>query len=153
MDTSHTVDINTSLYQDDEFNVFLFTLFSLFICGLFGAAVIGALVAALLILFLFFLTAFGFFSIAIAIGIYKRSFNSGFTSLLMLVFGTGCSIIGCVGFLFIDLLFHLPANRTTTLLIGLTSGAIAGIMLGKISAKLIQLLFSNMVQKLKGIAR
>jgi hypothetical protein len=46
----------------------------------------------------------------------------------------------------------LPTSRGTALVVGLVSGALGGIVLGKVSAKTIQLLFSNILKKIKSIA-
>lgn len=141
-DSLHPRDINGGSCQDDEFNVFLFTVFALFMCGLFGAAFIGALAAALLLGLVFILLTFGLLSTATAVGLYKRSFKAGFSSLLILIFGIGCSIIGVIGFLLVHMFFDLSVNRATIALIGLVSGSLAGVVLGKVSAKVIKLFFA-----------
>jgi hypothetical protein len=151
-DSTHLIRLDADSYYDDEFNIFLFSLLMLFMCGLFGAAFICALATGLIVLLLLFITAFGFVSTATAIGIYKRSFTAGFASFLMLIFCVGCSIIGCIGLTLADYFFHLPTSRGTALVVGLVSGALGGIVLGKVSAKTIQLLFSNILKKIKSIA-
>jgi hypothetical protein len=138
-------------YQDDEFNIFLFTLAALFVCALLGAAFIGALMAALIIAFLFLLISIGFLSTATAIGIYKRSFRAGFSSLMMLIFGTGFGLIGSIGILLFVRLFSLPITQPTALIIGLTSGALAGVVLGTLSVKIIQRMLQFVLQKVKAI--
>src|SRR5687767_12470709 len=60
---------------DDEFNIFLLVLGTVFISIMIGGAIIGAFTATLVLLSLFGLVSLGILSISVITGLYKRSFQ------------------------------------------------------------------------------
>ena len=139
-------------YKDEEFNIFLFSLLALFICGLFGAAFVGALAAALVFGFLFLLVTLGIISTATIVAIYKRSYTAGFMAFLLLISGIGCGIVGCIAFILIGSFFQLPVSRTTFAVIGLLSGISGGLLMAKLSAKILKHVLTNFLKNVKGFA-
>jgi len=78
---------NSAPEPDEEFNLFLFILLIVFICGMIGAAIIGALAAMLILFILFALISIGVLSSSVALGLYTRSYSVGFKSFLIMLFG------------------------------------------------------------------
>lgn len=135
--------------SDDEFNIFLFALATVFACLLIGAAIVGAFVAALFFLSLFALISFGVVSASIAVGLYKRSVATGFKTLLLIVFGTGCAGLGIILAFFFHTIFAIPISSQTTLFLGFAGGALGGIMMGLVSYTIVQTLLKNVVHRLR----
>jgi hypothetical protein len=118
---------------DEEMEVFLLVIAAIFVSGMIGAAIIGATAAALILFFLFGLLSIGVFSTSVLIGLYKRSFASGFKSFLMLLFGFSCSAIGAGGMFLIDAAFDLPGSPALITSIGAGSGLLGGLILAQAS--------------------
>jgi hypothetical protein len=118
-----------SVNPDDEFNLFLFSLLMIFICAMTGAAILGAMVATLILLFLLALLALGVLSTSVAIGLYRRSFAAGFKSFIMILFITVCAAIGGIGLVFVGYFFNLPTSTVMNLMIGISSGAMGGLLM------------------------
>jgi uncharacterized membrane protein YciS (DUF1049 family) len=120
---------------DDEFNVFLFSLASVFFAALFGAAVIGGFFAALLLLAIIALISAGILSTSVIVGLYKRSVGAGFKFLLALCGGIiGICFGSLMAFFFTKgfTINTLPVTLTSTL-----SGLLGGIIIGLITANLV----------------
>jgi hypothetical protein len=119
-------DLNTA---DDEFNLFLLSLVAVFFCAMIAAAILGAMITTLILFVLFALIALGVFSTSVAIGLYKRSFAAGFKSFLMILFITGCSVIGGGGLVLVDYFFNLPMSTGVNFMIGIISGGLGGLIM------------------------
>lgn len=116
--------------DDEEFNLFLFSLIAVAVCGMIGAAIIGAFAATLVVLISAALISFGILSISVLAGLYKRSVAAGFKTLLYILCPIGGAVIGMSGYLIADKLFEIsiPVNK------GLLAGAVGGIAGGIIMA-------------------
>ncbi|NTS41350.1 hypothetical protein HRG84_10585 [Flavisolibacter sp. BT320] len=130
-------------------NIFLLVFATVFFSIMFGAAVIGAFLAAFLILLFFSLTALGFVSTAVAIGIYKRSLTSGFKSLFVLFFGLASAVLGAAGLFVVNLFIpiHLPAGYLIP--IGFAGGLAGGLLLGRILFYIVKELIAALARGLK----
>jgi hypothetical protein len=134
--------------KDDEFNIFLLSLATIFVCAMIGAAIVGAFAAAITLFFLFALIAVGVLSTSVAIGLYRRSFSAGFKSFLMILFGIGCSFVGALGLLLADKFFDLPLSSSSSLLVGLLGGLIGGLVLAIASWNVIRWVIKLLTKKL-----
>lgn len=135
--TSFAQDGSSSV-KDDEFNLFLFTLAFVFISGVIGAAIIGALAAVLLLFFIFGLIGLGAISTAIGIGIYKRSYEAGFKTFLVIIFAISCGIVGGVGFLIANTILNMPVDNFTAISIGIAGGILGGYVIAVSTFRLFQ---------------
>ena len=138
---------NNANAEDDEFNIFLLTIETVFVCGMIGAAIVGAMGAALVLFFLFSFMAIGVLSTSVAIGLYKRSFATGFKSFLIFLFGIGSSVVGAVGLIIARGLFHFHLSGAITLLIGFTAGMSGGIIMGFATYKVLQSILKYLMNK------
>ena len=137
--------------SDDEFNIFLFVIAT----GFFGAA-LGAVMAGAFAVFLFLsiaalLAIAGIVSASLLIGLYKRSLQSGFKSLLLI----SASLLGIACGLFIlyliNLFLHLHLTGYQILLAGAGGGLIGGFLSGFIILRMIKTILKIMLNKLKFI--
>lgn len=134
---------------DDEFNIFLFSLAAVCVCGMIGAAIVGAVAAALILFFLFALIAVGALSTSVAIGLYNRSYAAGFKSFLIIFFMLGCAAIGSTGVLLVSNLFHLPLSNSMAALTGLTGGLCGGWLMGLATYQTIQAGIQYLAKRLR----
>jgi hypothetical protein len=134
---------------DEGMDIFLLTIATLFICVMIGAAIIGAMVATFIILVLFAFAGLGILSTSFAIGLYNRSIGSGFKAFLVIVFGLCCSLLGLGSLLLFNELIPLPSSRTSLSIIGITSGAFGGIIMGLLTFKLFQNLFRQLSKRIQ----
>jgi hypothetical protein len=144
--THSTIVSNTAATvatEDDEFNIFLFTFASVFLAAMAGVALIAAIVTALILFFLFALLSLGVLSTSFMVGLYKKSIAAGFKIFIVLVFTGGGTLIGIIGLWLTKHIFYLSFSDSTSLLIGAASGAIAGILLGLATFKMLQYLIPN----------
>lgn len=133
-------DLNTNdsaSEPDDEFNIFLLVLGTVFMSIMIGGAIVGAFAATLVLLSLFGLASVGILSVSVITGLYKRSFQAGFKTFLIIVCSVGGILFGTVGFWLVVKLFELKMSAATTFISGAVSGALGGVMLGIVVYKLI----------------
>lgn len=135
--------------DDEEFNLFLLSLASIFICAMIGAAIIGAIAASLFLFFVFALIALGVLSTSIALGLYKRSFSAGFQTFMMILFGVCCSIIGGVGLLIVDHLAGLQPSHMTSFLVGTAAGLIGGLLMAIATIRMFQWIAKIIARKFR----
>ena len=127
-----------SAEDDDEFNVFLLTFASLFFAAMFGAAVIGAFAATLFLLIIFLFVSAGILSASVIVGIYKRSVQSGFKTLIFILSSLTGIVIGSVGLFLANKLFELNYSNGLCLTIGAIAGFVGGILISFAIIKIIQ---------------
>jgi predicted lipid-binding transport protein (Tim44 family) len=139
----------TPAEPDDEFNLFLFALAAIFICGMIGAAIVGAMVAALILFFIFGLIGIGVLSASVAVALYKRSYSAGFKSFLILLFGGSCAAIGGIGSYLITYFFNISVSAPYATLLGSLGGLIGGVLMGIVTFRVIRLVLRFINQKLK----
>lgn len=114
-----------------------------------GAAIVGAMAATLIIFALFALAAIGALSTSIAVGLYKKSFASGFKTFLLIAFGAGCSFFGGAGLFAVHFFFHLPLSAGLCVLVGGISGLIGGIIMAAATYHVFQWVIRSAAQRLR----
>ena len=129
--------------------LFLLVIGSIFIAAMFGAAIIGAFLAAFAIFLLFSLTAFGMISTSLAIGLYKRSFTTGFKSLFLIFFGTTAAVLGTGSVFILKLFIPLSISSAYLALIGFLGGLAGGLLLGRVLFFIVKELITALSQRLK----
>ncbi len=145
---SATAQADKTPAQDDEFNVFLLSLATVFVCAMIGAAIAGAFAAALFFILLTALISVGILSTSVAVGLYKRSAAAGFKTLLVIVFGAGCAVCGLVLSLMVQRFYPEHLSAFTALTAGIIAGAFGGIVIGLSLFTIIQTLFRNIFKRL-----
>jgi hypothetical protein len=140
---------NANTPNDDEFNLFLLSLLSIFFCAMIGAAILGAIVAALVLFFFFSLIAVGVLSASVAIGLYKHSFAAGFKSFLMILFSASCAAVGGIGSYLANYLFDLNVSTVTVIIIGVAGGLIGGLIMAAATYHLFRWIIKMATQKLR----
>jgi hypothetical protein len=134
---------------DDEFNVFLITFAIAFFSAILVASFFGAIAAIAVIGFIFLLITAGITSASILMGIYKRSFASGFKTFIIILGMLAGTFLGAGCLWLIIKFFHLQLSVGNALWIGATGGCIGGILIGLIIFKTIQLIVTYFKNKLK----
>lgn len=140
---------NSTPADEEEFNLFLFSMLVIFFCVMIGAAIIGAMLAALFLSFVFSLMALGVLSTSIAIGLYKKSFSTGFKSFIMIIFGISCSAIGGIGLLLVNHFFDLHVSSATSVLIGISSGSVGGLLMAIATFQTLKWMIKIIAHKLR----
>lgn len=135
--------------EDDEFNIFLLVVGTIFICGMIGAAIIGAALATFVVLVIAGMAAAGVLSASVLIGWQQRSLKKGFKAFLCIALGAGCAIIGAIGTGIAQSFFHWPITWNTALGIGAAAGLCAGLILAVIFYKMAGLIISTIATKLR----
>jgi len=128
--------------EDDEFNVFILVVGTTVVCAMIGAAIVGAFAAALFLLLLVALAALGIVSASVLVGLYKRSFQSGFKSFIVILSVMVCTALGAGGAWLINHIFKLNITDTTSLLCGGAGGFIGGFIIALAVIKIIQSILS-----------
>ncbi|CAN5798180.1 hypothetical protein BH10BAC2_BH10BAC2_30570 [soil metagenome] len=139
-DSTSTAAGNEAQYEDDEFNIFLLVFAIGVIGAIMGAAIIGAFAAVLFLLLLFVFVAMGIVSASVIIGLYKKSFESGFKSFIMILSAITGVILGAGAFWSINKIFRLEISDGTTFITGSCGGLVAGFIISYASLKLIRVL-------------
>lgn len=134
--------------SDDEFNVFLLSLATVFMCVMIGAAIVGAFAAALFFISLLALISLGILSASVAVGLYKRSVTAGFKTLLIIVFGTGCAGCGLGLSLLVHSFYPTHLSFAMALVAGLIAGAFGGAVMGLSLFTVIQTALRNISRRL-----
>jgi MFS family permease len=135
--------------NDDEFNLFLLSLLAIFFCAMIGAAIIGAMVAALVLFFLLALITAGVLSTSVMIGLYKRSFEAGFKSFLMILFAVSCAVIGCIGSYLSKYFLDLHMSTAAIIIIGIAGGLIGGLIMAVATYQVFRWVIKKVTQKLR----
>jgi hypothetical protein len=131
---SSSIAANAPAYvQDDEFNIFLIFFGLAIISFSIGVAIIGAGLAVFLLTLAAALIGTGVLSVAIVVGLIKKSLSATLKTLLYLT----CSLIGAVagifGFWTMAMVFHLQLNSVSGLLGGLLAGVLGGLLWARMS--------------------
>lgn len=140
---------DTNSHPDDEFNLFLLGLLTIFVCAMIGAAIVGAFTATLFVFLLFGLVSLGILSTSIIIGLYKKSVSAGFKSFLIILHGSGCMAIGGIGAVIINYFFELPLSLPMNFFVGGLGGFVAGLLMAISTYHVFQRIIKFIVQKLK----
>jgi hypothetical protein len=135
--------------NDEEFNIFLMLLLTIFVCGMFGAAVVGAMIASLLAVTVFCLTVFGIVSTSIVVGVYKKSLSAGFRTFLLIFFGISCGVCGAAIAVLAQYFFRIASSFSIALGGGLIGGLLGGILLTFVSVKAIRYMIGYAATRLK----
>ena len=133
---------------DEEFNIFLFAIATVFISVMIGSAIIGAFAATLFLLLVFLFVSAGILSTSVIIGIYKKSLRSGFKSFLVIICSIAGIILGSAAAFLINKLFQLSFSNTSSLISGATGGLAGGILMGLAVFKILQVMAAAFKRKL-----
>ena len=139
---------DVSSVEDEEFNLFLFTLAFVFISAVVGAAIIGALAAAFLLFFIFSLISLGAISTSIGIGLYKRSYEAGFKTFLIIIFATSCGIVGGTGLFLFNTMLSMPVTTFVAVLMGISGGIVGGYIMAVTTFRLFQIFIKFLSRRL-----
>lgn len=134
--------------EDEEFNLFLFTLAAAFFAVVLGATLIGSLIATLFLLCVFLLVSAGVLSVGVLVGFYRRSVAAGFRTVLMIACIGGGMTAGSLAFWLIDRVFDIHLQPLTALLAGAFSGLVGGLLLGVILFNIIRVFLNYFRKKL-----
>lgn len=146
---STTISVDETVNaEDDEFNIFLFVIAIGFIGAILGAAVVGAFVAAFLLFALVFFVLLGIVSTSFIVGLYKKSFESGFNTFIRISSIIAGIAIGSFCFWLIDKLFKLSITETTALITGAIGGMIGGIIISFTVIRTIRFISSYAMKKI-----
>lgn len=122
---------------DEDFNFFLFTLALIataFILVLIG---IGIILTIALLGIIFLLTSFGILSTSIIVGIQQKSFQKGFKTFMVLIFGLGGTIVGLIAFGLWNKIVHWW-SLNIALAFGASCGLTGGVLFGLIATLILQ---------------
>jgi hypothetical protein len=147
-DSTSAAAVNEAQYEDDEFNIFLLVFAIGVIGAIIGAVIIGAFAAVLFLLLLFVFVTMGIISASVIVGLYKKSFESGFKSFIMILSAVTGVILGAGAFWAINKIFRLGISDVTTIIAGSLGGLIAGFIISYASLKLIRVLISIFKRKM-----
>jgi MFS family permease len=128
-DPANPGSAGNDLQPDDDFAIALLCLAC--IAGIFILLCVGAgMILTFVVLFILFgLTTAGVLSVSILVGIHKRSFTSGFKTLLVTATTIGGLASGIIVFWIMNRISHWW-SLMTTLTIGSVSGLLGGLLLG-----------------------
>lgn len=118
--------------EDEEFNVFLISIAAFFACAMIGAAIIGSFVATMILLLMFAFLSAGILSVSMVAGFYRRSFQFGFKTFVVILSCLAGVIIGSFGLLIVPRLFNISISNQKALIVGGIGGAVGGIIMGLI---------------------
>jgi hypothetical protein len=117
---------------DEEFNLLLLSLALIFAATVIGTAIAGTVVMVLFLLIVFALMAAGILSISVVAGFYRRSFQFGFKTFVIIISTLAGIIIGGFGLLIISRLLESDMTIQRALITGGLGGALGGILMGQL---------------------
>ncbi|RYY15615.1 MAG: hypothetical protein EOO04_28330 [Chitinophagaceae bacterium] len=132
-DSTYIVGSASAYKPDDDFNLFLLFFAIAVISFMCGVAIIGAGFAVFMLTVAAALIGTGVLSIAIVVGLIKRSLSSTVKILLYLTCSLTGAVAGVFGFWLMEILFHLQLSPLAALLGGLTAGLLGGLLWAKSS--------------------
>jgi len=133
---------------DEDFNIFLFVIATVFISVMIGAAITGAFAATLFLLLIFLFVSAGILSTSVIIGIYKKSLQSGFKSFLVIICSIAGMFLGSGAAFLVNKLFELSFSNTTSIISGAAGGLAGGILMGVAIFKILQIMAAAFKRKL-----
>ncbi len=142
-------DTSNKEAEDDGMNLFLITFAIAFFSAILVASFFGAIAAIVVIGFIFLLITAGITSASVLMGIYKRSFATGFKTFIIILGILAGTFLGAGCLWFITKFFHLQLSESNALWIGAAGGCIGGILTGLIIFKALQLIITYFKNKLK----
>ena len=140
---------NDGGHPDEAMDNFLLAILAIFFSVLMTAAILGACLGLIALFFVFVLIAAGALSASIAIGLYKRSFASGFKTFLVLFFAVTGALIGGTGAVLIASFFHISITGSTLFVIATCGGAVGGMITGLVIYKITRVLMRYLMERLK----
>lgn len=133
---------------DDEFNIFLMVLAIGFFGAVLGAAAVGAFMAALFLLLAVLFVSLGIISASFIVGLYKKSFQSGFNTFIYITAIVLGILIGAVGFWGIAKILELQITAAAALATGGLAGIIGGLVISFTTIRLIRIASKYVMNKL-----
>lgn len=136
--------------EDEEFNLFLFTLLLFGIIFIVICVIIAIILTLLCLLAIFGFIAIGALSASVLIGIHKKSLTSGFRYFVIIFCTVGLGTLGTGAFWLLNRFTHWFSLQTALLsgaLIGMVSGLIAGICLSYLIRKFSEFLKTKIKAK------
>ncbi|WP_207492677.1 hypothetical protein [Aridibaculum aurantiacum] len=123
---------------DDEFNIFLLLFGTAAICFMAGFFLLGLLVFIVLVALIIGFVSIGVISTSALVGLYNKSFTSGFKTLFL----TGGTIFGSIAGIFLfglfTLMLDLQVSSSTITVAGGIIGAVTGCLVGYTSFMLVR---------------
>ena len=132
-DSSVSIQKDQTIKEDEEFNVFLISIAGFFICAIIGVAIAGTIIGLMILFGIFGLLSIGIISVSVVAGFYRRSFQYGFKSFVILVSTFAGTIIGAFGLLIIPRLLGYTISVEKALIVGALGGLVGGVILGLIN--------------------
>lgn len=132
--------IQNNTVEEEEFNLFLFTLLVLGILFTIICVFIGIIIALIALFVISVLITLGTLSISILVGIYKKSVGSGFKVFVLIFSSIIFSLIGLLSFWVFNKIVHWWTQSQAIIIgvgIGLLSGLCTGLVLTYVIRKLV----------------
>ncbi|RZJ66174.1 MAG: hypothetical protein EOO50_10945 [Flavobacterium sp.] len=138
--------------EDEEFNLFLFTLLILGIIFVLLCLLVAIVAVILAAAILFGLIAMGALSASLLVGLNRKSFTSGFKTFVIVFSTLASGAIGAISFWILNK-FVMLGNETTAIasgsIIGLLTGLLAGTLISFVIQKFTTYLKSKLPEKYK----
>jgi len=140
---------NAADSPDDDFDIFLIVLAIGFCGAALGAVMVGAFASFMVLSTVVLLTIAGIISASLLIGVYKRSVEAGFKSLLVIGASVSGSVFGVVVLWVVNDFFRLSLTGCELFLTGAGGGLIGGLLLALIIYKMVKFTLDVTFNKLK----
>lgn len=134
--------------EDDEFNLFLFTLLILGLIFVGLCILIGILLTLISLLAIFGFIAIGTLSASAIVGIHKKSVTTGFRTFVVLFSTLTMTFLGAVSFWILNRISHWWSS-STAIISGMVIGFISGLIVGIIVAYLIKILSAYLKKRIE----
>lgn len=135
--------------EDDEFDVVLLVVGMGLACAGLGAVMAGAFAVFLVLGVGILLTIAGVVSASLLVGLYRRSLQASFKTLVLIAASLLGVVFGLIIFWLIDVFFHLKLQGYQVLLGGAGGGLVGGFVLGLITYRMMRSVLKIAVSKLK----
>ncbi|MFT3796015.1 hypothetical protein [Flavobacterium sp.] len=133
--------------DDEEFNLFLFSILVLGLTFMFISLLIALLLTAIGLMVIFGFIGIGAVSASVLVGISQKSFTAGFRWFAILFCSVSLSVVGAGTFWFLNRILHWW-SQTKAIVLGLSIGMVSGIAAGFCIAYLIKKLSAFLKAKL-----
>jgi len=139
--------LQTNNVEDEEFNLFLFSMLIsglIFICI---SLVIAILVVIILLLIVFGFITIGALSASVLVGLNKKSITTGFRTFVIFFSTFAMAVIGALSFWILNRIVHWW-SQMKSIILGSSIGLISGLIIGIVAAYIIKKLSTFLKNKL-----